>query len=86
MATYVSNLVPEGAAGFSQLPRAVAWRERPSTYVVCTEDRAIAPALQRRLATRCNEVIEWPTSHSPFVSRPVLVSELLLTLARTLEP
>lgn len=86
VATYVSNLVPEGAAGFSQLPRAVAWRERPSTYVVCTEDRAIAPALQRRLATRCNEVIEWPTSHSPFASRPELVSDLLAGLARTFEP
>ncbi len=86
VATYVSKLVPEGAAGFSQLPRAVAWRERPSTYVVCTEDRAIAPALQRQLAARCNDVIEWPTSHSPFAARPELVSELLVTLARTLEP
>lgn len=31
-------------------------------------------------------VVEWPTSHSPFVSRPELVTELLATLARTVEP
>ena len=31
-------------------------------------------------------VVEWPTSHSPFVSRPELVTQLLATLARTVEP
>jgi hypothetical protein len=25
---------------FGQSPRAVAWREKPSTYIVCAEDRA----------------------------------------------
>lgn len=50
-----------------------------------TEDRAIAPALQRELGARCNDVIEWPTSHSPFASRPELVSELLVTLARAVK-
>ncbi len=83
---YVAQLVPEGAAGFSQSPRSVAWRERPSTFVVCTEDRALAPALQRNLASRCHTTVEWPTSHSPFVSRPELVTELLAALARSVEP
>ena len=31
-------------------------------------------------------VVEWPTSHSPFESRPDLVTELLATLARTVGP
>ncbi len=81
----VAKLVPEGAAGFSQTPRAVAWRERPSTYVVCTEDRALAPTLQRHLAERCENTVEWRSSHSPFVSRPDLVTDLLVTLARAVE-
>lgn len=85
-AAFVSKLVPESAAGFTQSPRAVGWRERPSTYVVCTEDRAIAPTMQRTLADRCDTVVEWPTSHSPFASRPELVTELLATLARSVEP
>ena len=86
VAAAVARLVPESGAGFTQSPRAVGWRERPSTYVVCTEDRAIAPAMQRTLADRCDTVVEWPTSHSPFVSRPELVTELLATLARTVAP
>ena len=74
-------LGPESMTGFAQTPRALAWRERPSTYAVCTEDRAVHPALQRNLARRCDEVVEWPTSHSPFLSRPELVAALLVDLA-----
>jgi pimeloyl-ACP methyl ester carboxylesterase len=56
-------------------------RDRESTYVVCTEDRAIHPELQHALAARCTTSVEWPTSHSPFVSRPELVVDLLAELA-----
>lgn len=83
---YVARLVPEGADGFSQTPRSVAWRERPSTYVVCTEDRALTPELQRNLAARCTSIEEWPTSHSPFFSRPDLVTDLLARLAHEADP
>jgi hypothetical protein len=31
---------------FGQSPRAVAWREKPSIYVVCAEDRATPPEVQ----------------------------------------
>ena len=63
--------------------RAAAWRSIMSTYVVCTQDRAIAPALQRDMAKRAGEIIEWDTSHSPFASRPDLVAGLIETLVRT---
>jgi pimeloyl-ACP methyl ester carboxylesterase len=58
-----------------------AWHTIPSTYVVCTEDRAILPALQRDMAKHASHVVEWPTSHSPFASRPKLVADLLTELA-----
>jgi hypothetical protein len=58
-----------------------AWHDIPSTYVVCTEDRAVAPGLQRALAGRCGRTIEWRSSHSPFLSRPELVADLLIELA-----
>ena len=54
----------------------------PSTYVVCTDDHAIDPAIQQRLATRCTTILSWATSHSPFCSRPELVVELLTDLVR----
>jgi hypothetical protein len=48
---------------------------------VCGLDRTISPAVQRRWAARVGHSVEWPTSHSPFVSRPELVVELLVELA-----
>ncbi|HLN18498.1 MAG TPA: alpha/beta hydrolase [Acidimicrobiales bacterium] len=58
-----------------------AWRSVPSTYVVCIEDRTIAPDDQRAMAANATNVVEWPTSHSPFFSQPDLVVDLLVDLA-----
>jgi pimeloyl-ACP methyl ester carboxylesterase len=55
---------------FTQVPRRVAWTSRPTTYVVCTEDRTIPPWRQRRMAEHADRVIDLPASHSPFLSMP----------------
>jgi pimeloyl-ACP methyl ester carboxylesterase len=80
-ADFVTRLVPESTAGFGQSPRAVAWRQRPSTYVRCTADRAVMPELQRNLAARCGDVVEVASSHSPFASHPDELAALLADLA-----
>jgi pimeloyl-ACP methyl ester carboxylesterase len=59
-----------------------AWRDVPSTYVLCTEDAAIVPPLQRRMSRHAAQVVEWPTSHSPFFSQPHRLVDLLSRLAR----
>jgi pimeloyl-ACP methyl ester carboxylesterase len=59
-----------------------AWRGLPSTYIVCTQDRAILPELQRRMAARTSEVIEIEASHSPFASQPGVVAAIIERLAR----
>jgi pimeloyl-ACP methyl ester carboxylesterase len=64
------------------VPTGHAWRTKPSTYVVCTEDQAVHPDLQRIMARRCTEVVEWPLGHSPFANHPDLVADLLVDLAR----
>jgi pimeloyl-ACP methyl ester carboxylesterase len=58
-----------------------AWREKPATYAVCTDDRAVPEALQRSAAARIANTVDWPTSHSPFLSRPDLVADLLVDLS-----
>jgi pimeloyl-ACP methyl ester carboxylesterase len=63
-----------------------AWRTVPTTYCVCGEDRTISPSTQRRWAARVGSSVEWPTSHSPFVSQPELVVDLLVALARAEAP
>lgn len=77
----VARLRPMSVAAMGGVPRAVAWRDVPSTYVVCTDDRAIPVALQRSCAARLGEVVELPTSHSPFLSRPDDLARLLAGLA-----
>lgn len=49
----------------------------PSTYVVCGRDQAISPPAQYAMAERSTTVIEWPTDHSPFLTRPGEVADLL---------
>jgi pimeloyl-ACP methyl ester carboxylesterase len=59
----------------------VGWTERPSTYVVCAQDRAIEPSAQRAWAARATTVIERPWDHSPAVSHPDDVADLLAEIA-----
>ena len=77
----VARLGPHPMANLGQTPDAVAWRHKPSTYAVCTLDNIVHPDLQRMLARRADRVVEWPTGHSPFLSRPDLVVDLLAALS-----
>lgn len=78
----LARLGPQPLSTFQQTADAVAWRARPATYVVCADDQAIHPELQRILARRCGTSKEWDTGHSPFLSRPDLVIDVLEDLAR----
>ncbi|GLY29671.1 alpha/beta hydrolase [Kineosporia sp. NBRC 101731] len=58
----------------------------PHTYVVCTQDRAIPEALQRRFVRDIDEVcgagtnvVTLETSHSPFLSQPAALADAILT-------
>jgi pimeloyl-ACP methyl ester carboxylesterase len=62
-------------------PPPAAWKQIESTYVVCTDDRTITPESQRKMATNATHVVELDTSHSPMLSRPELVADVLADLA-----
>jgi pimeloyl-ACP methyl ester carboxylesterase len=66
--------------GDQWLASQAAWTSIPSTYIVCTRDSAILPSVQRRMAARADEVHEWDTDHSPFLTRPAEVAGLLASL------
>ena len=80
-AAAASLLRPQAVRPLTESPARQAWKTTPSTYVVCAKDEAIAPAVQRRLATRTSEVVEWDCSHSPMLSRPGDIVALLDDLA-----
>ncbi len=67
----VDRLRPMGLDADGMSPAAVpAWKTTPTTYIVCTHDGALPTAAQRDMATRATTVVEWPTDHSPFFTRP----------------
>ena len=66
----LERLTRQSLAAFGQTPRAVAWREKPSTYVVCAGDRATPPEAQREYARRADRVVELTTGHHPMLSQP----------------
>jgi pimeloyl-ACP methyl ester carboxylesterase len=56
----------------------------PKSYVVCSKDQTIPPEAQRQMAARAGATVhELDTSHSPFLSRPDLVAELIRDTVRT---
>ena len=72
-----AQLKPMSMAAMAGASRAAAWRTTPASYIVCTDDRAIPVPLQRSCAARVGDVIEMPTSHSPFLSRPDDLAKVL---------
>ena len=82
VAAALPRLSPQPLASFAQPIRTASWKTTPSTYVVCTEDRAITIELQRAMAKRCRHVVDLPTAHSPFLSMPERVADILEPLAR----
>jgi pimeloyl-ACP methyl ester carboxylesterase len=61
-----------------------SWPAVPASYIVCTDDRTITPAWQRKVAREWLgvEPIEIPGGHCPNVSRPEVLADVLDALAR----
>lgn len=75
-----TRLVPESIR--TALGRVALTPERfgrvPASYVVCEADKALTPALQRRMAASIHAtVVTLPSSHSPFFSMPRRLTDTL---------
>nr|WP_316643114.1 alpha/beta hydrolase [uncultured Roseateles sp.] len=67
---YATQFAP-AADLFSQKLDGAAWKFRPSTYIVTTEDQTIHPSLQRAGAERMGAtVVEIKSGHMPMSSHP----------------
>jgi len=89
-ASFAADVSPDLAAFWAdaQLPWGVealggqisdaAWRNKPSWYLVTSEDLMIPPDQQRSMAQRAGATtVEAAASHSVFVSHPEAVTELI---------
>jgi pimeloyl-ACP methyl ester carboxylesterase len=81
VAAAVARLRPVHRAVFRGVPDVIGWRGTPSTYVVCADDTAVNPDLERAMAARATFRHEWPGGHSPAMTRPDAVAELIGSLA-----
>jgi pimeloyl-ACP methyl ester carboxylesterase len=61
---------------------AASWRSTPSTYIVTTKDGAIPEELQRSFAAQADDVRTLCSSHSPMLSMPDELADLLVEIAR----
>ncbi len=70
--------VPWGLEALNGAVSEPAWRNKPSWYLVASDDRMIPPPAQRAMSGRAGStVIEAPGSHSIYVSRPDAVADLI---------
>jgi pimeloyl-ACP methyl ester carboxylesterase len=69
---------------FNQKLDGVAWRSKPSWYIVATEDRTVHPELERFVAKRMGATtVETDSSHVPMLSKPAVVLDVIRKAART---
>jgi pimeloyl-ACP methyl ester carboxylesterase len=64
---------------FEQKHDGVAWKTKPSWYIVGTKDHTVHPELERAAAKRMKATtVETDSSHVPMLSQPQLVLDVIL--------
>ena len=62
---------------------APAWKEKPSWYLLASEDHTIHPGLQQTMSTRIGATtVSVASSHLPMLAQPQSVADLILQAAR----
>jgi pimeloyl-ACP methyl ester carboxylesterase len=77
-----STQFPPDAGLFGKNAPGVAWKTKPSWYIVATKDHTINPEYERFAAKRMRaSVTEADSSHAVMLSKPDLVVDVILKAA-----
>lgn len=77
-----ASQIPWGVAALQGEISIPAWKDKPSWYLVASDDRMIPPDAQRTMAERAEaKVSETPASHSIYVSKPAAVVAVIVEAA-----
>lgn len=79
----VDRLKPTSLSTLTQTVTACAWHAIPSTYVVTERDRAAPLEAQEFFAARATYVRRLPSSHTPMLSMPTALADLIVEAAST---
>ncbi|MEV0679037.1 alpha/beta fold hydrolase [Actinosynnema sp. NPDC050436] len=76
------RLRPVAVACATGSPTSTGWQHLPTTYVLCTQDRAIPLAVQEAYASRLTgDRVRLHAGHSPFYSHPADLAHTLVRAA-----
>jgi pimeloyl-ACP methyl ester carboxylesterase len=81
----IGQIRPHPRGGDPATVDSPCWRQVPATYVTCETDACVSASYMRAATERVGRGVSWPTGHSPMISRPELVAELLLTISGDLK-
>ena len=71
---------------FAHTAEGVAWRSKPSWYIVANNDRTVHPELERFVAERMDATTcDVDSSHVPMLSHPDLVLDVIRTAANAVQ-
>lgn len=76
-----ARLQPHCLGAFAAESTRAAWQELPSTYLLCEQDNAVPPGAQEAMSAAAGTVIRMDSSHSPFMSHPDEVAEIIAQAA-----
>ena len=83
--TWATHFAP-AADLFTKSVAGVAWKSKPSWYIVATNDRTVQPEFQRFVAKRMGATIhEIASSHVAMLSNPKLVIDVIRTAANDVQ-
>ena len=78
-----NSQVPWGVEALNGVVSDPAWRNKPSWYLVATDDKMIPPPAQQFMSKRAGAtVVEVKGSHAVYVSQPEAVAALIAKAAR----
>ncbi|TDO83027.1 pimeloyl-ACP methyl ester carboxylesterase [Flavobacterium chryseum] len=73
------------AKGFGTPITKAAWRDKPAYGIVATEDKSIAPSIERAMYKRSNtKITEIKGSHVVFISQPEAVAKVIIAASKKL--
>lgn len=79
----LARLLPQSALSFAEPVNRAAWKALPSSYVFCDDDQSLPPAYQEPFARRTGTTYHLPSGHSPLLSMPDKLTDLLEEIAQS---
>jgi pimeloyl-ACP methyl ester carboxylesterase len=75
------RLQPQSQSVLASTVTTASWRKFPSTYILSLDDRALPSDFQRQFTGQATNTLEFASSHSPMLSKPDELAEMLEGIA-----